>query len=626
MKIVLVDNLLLKRENDREQFIMQPHLGLISLIAILENEGYEAVLYDPKIDLTNGNLLLDDTLYKEIARTISVFKPDMVGFTSLGCNFICTLKIARYLKAEQPALPILLGGPHATVLDQEILQTFNEFDVIVRNEAEHTIIPVIKGLLNGNLSQVPGITFRKNGKVVQNKGLTIIEDLDTLPFPAYHAYPIEHYQLQSLRVEAGRGCPFSCTFCSTATFFGRSYRLKPAPKLLQELDFLNEKYAIENFGLTHDLFTVNRHKILAFCELMKHRNYTWRCSARMDCVDEELLTNMKEAGCVSIYYGIETGSQRMQRISKKKLDLTLFYEGLHQTLRLGISPTLSFIIGYPEETTEDANDTLDMISKCWFIDTPVEMSLQLHLLTPEPGTALHEQYKRNMGFDDYISDFNFPTLEADDADIMKRYPDIFMNHHYYKTLLPRHFFVVSVSLFEVLLSLGKTITRYILSFFEKKLSVLTHAVSEWAEQMAVKSIHPANFLLYMTQTFSEKHVLVSLLRYQFEINELQQNGWREAEESVKFSIKNRQEEKTSFRWLKKIHNCPAIIKKLESNKNIPITLQQSRHDFILNLDENSSPKRIECYKINTYTAGILKPIEDTVLSKTDTMLRQLLGK
>jgi hypothetical protein len=100
-RILLVDNLLLRRENDTQQFTLQPHLGLVSLIAVLRNHGYKADLYDPKLDLANGNMEIDETLYSTIAKKIISLSPDVVGFTSLGCNFICTLKVARYLKKKE---------------------------------------------------------------------------------------------------------------------------------------------------------------------------------------------------------------------------------------------------------------------------------------------------------------------------------------------------------------------------------------------------------------------------------------------------------------------------------------------------------------------------------------------
>src|SRR5204863_503125 len=148
---------------------------------------------------------------------------------------IAVVKVAAYLKTMAPELPILLGGPHASVLHREIMERFTQFDVLVRNEAEFTLPKVLAALFSPELDLVPGISFRRGGKVCATQGAPIIHDLDALPFPAYDRYPIRELGSRMMRVEAGRGCPFECTFCSTATFFGRQYRLKSPARLCGEL-------------------------------------------------------------------------------------------------------------------------------------------------------------------------------------------------------------------------------------------------------------------------------------------------------------------------------------------------------------------------------------------------------
>jgi radical SAM superfamily enzyme YgiQ (UPF0313 family) len=259
MRVVFVDNLLLEhRGGGIHHVALQPHLGLISLRAVAEAAGHQGLLYDPKLALARAELRLDPSLYREAARHILDLEPDVVGLTSLGCNFICTLKIATHLKGARPDLQVLLGGPHATVLARPILERFDVFDVIARNEAELTLPLLLRALGTDGLGDVPGITHRRGRDVLTNPGEPVIADLDTLPMPAYRHYPISELGLTSLNVDAGRGCPFRCTFCSTATHFGRRYRLKSAARLCRELDALQATYGVRHFELTHDLFTVNR--------------------------------------------------------------------------------------------------------------------------------------------------------------------------------------------------------------------------------------------------------------------------------------------------------------------------------------------------------------------------------
>jgi radical SAM superfamily enzyme YgiQ (UPF0313 family) len=431
MRVTLVDNVLMSYADGRYVFDLQPHLGLISLIAVLRLAGHDATLYDPKLDLAWGTVELGRDFYRTIAERIVATAPDVVGFTSLGCNFVCTVKIAQHTRALRPDIPIVLGGPHASILDREILARYIQFDVIARGEAEATIAAVVAALAGqAPLATVAGLSYRSGGAVVRTVDAGPVLDLEALPFAAYDAYPIAKLGLTELRVDAGRGCPFACTFCSTASFFGRRYRLKSAPKLVAELNRLAAAYGVRSFSLSHDLFTVSKAKVREFCAAVSGRGYDWNCSARMDCVDAALLEEMRGAGCNAIYYGIETGSRRMQTVVGKQLDLDLYHPIFAKTIALGMAPTASFIIGYPNETAADKDETLNLIGET-LERYPGELTLQLHLLTPEPGTAMHAQFASTLAYDGHISDYNFPALEADDTAVIGGDKDVFVCHHYF---------------------------------------------------------------------------------------------------------------------------------------------------------------------------------------------------
>jgi radical SAM superfamily enzyme YgiQ (UPF0313 family) len=431
MRVTFVDNLLLEPSASGFKFDLQPHLGLISLTAVLRNAGHVATIVDPKRELAAGRLALAPGFYGAVAESIAATQPDVAGFTSLGCNFVCTVKIAQSLRSMRPKLPIVLGGPHATILDREIMERYPAFDAVVRNEAETSVTATVESLAAGRAPHdVEGVTFRHRDRIVRTKDAGPILDLDSLPFPAYDAYPIEQFGLTSLAIDAGRGCPFRCSFCSTASFFGRRYRLKSAGRLVAEMDRLAETYGVTSFNLSHDLFTVNKLKIREFCEAVAPRHFRWGCSARMDCVDDALLAEMQRAGCASIYYGVETGSGRMQKVVQKDLDLSLYHPRLTKTLDLGMTATASFITGYPGETPADQDETLELIGESLMRYGPA-LNLQLHLLTPEPGTAMLANHRETLAYDGHVTDFNFPTLEPDDAEVMAADPETFVCHHYY---------------------------------------------------------------------------------------------------------------------------------------------------------------------------------------------------
>ena len=485
MKIVFVQNFLLDSSGSPCDDNLYPHLGLISLIAEIEQSRHVPLLYDPMLQLQRGHLALDSSIYDDVAKQLLQTEPAAVGLTALGCNFIAVVKIARRLKQRRPKTVILLGGPHPTVLESPIMNKFADFDVLVRGEAEETIVPLLDALDSGReLSAIPGITYRDGSRFCRSTMAAGVMDVDRLRMAAFHSYPISELGMRSMRVEAGRGCPFHCTFCSTATFFGRKYRVKAAGKLVSELKSLKSDYNITDFSLQHDLFTVNRRKVLEFCEEVRPCSFSWTCSARIDCVDSELLREMAQSGCRGIYFGVETGSLNLQELVKKRLDISLLVPTLTNAKEVGINVTTSFITGFPDETLSDLEATLDCLDRCHRI-SPTTTCLQLHLLTPEPGTALYEENKSRLLYDGHISDFNFPILAADESGMLRGNPDIFMNHHFYETKLPRKTFVSVTSIFPYLCALGGPLLRVVMEYLETTFSRLVFTILSRCERNSI---------------------------------------------------------------------------------------------------------------------------------------------
>ena len=521
MKLVFVDNLLFTGSITIPEFDLQPNLGLMSLVAICRQQGVDAEIYEPKAALTMGQFTLDASLYHHLASAICERKPTVVGMTTLGCNFHCVVRVARAIRQINPHIPILLGGPHATILHREILERFVEFHAVVRGEAEETLIEILPRLPKGSLAGIDGVSYRSpDGTISCAPGRRVIPDLDSLPVPAYDTYPIEQLGLATLRVEAGRGCPFSCTFCSTASFFGRNYRLKSPARLRQEMLDLRARYGITDFKLNHDLFTVNRKKVLAFCQEIQSDGFTWGCSARVDCVDEELLIAMQEAGCRSIYFGIESGSERIQKTSRKRLDLSLVKPVLEITERLNIKTTTSFITGFPDEELLDHHDNLNMAGALHVRRAGYNTS-QLHLLTPEPGTRLIDELQETLLLDDNISGFNFPRFDPEDDLLLAANRDIFPNHFHYPTILEREQHVSATYLWYQISQLGLLISRYLLKYFDDSFASLADTFNRWRlENRKRGEVTNAELYAFIEAQMYPGHHVLSLLRYSFAAKEL----------------------------------------------------------------------------------------------------------
>jgi radical SAM superfamily enzyme YgiQ (UPF0313 family) len=526
MNILFVDNFIMPDGRDHTFFDVHPHLGLISLAAVLQREGHTVSIYDPKREVRFGRHPYDQHLYERASEDILNRKPDAVGFTTLGCSFLFAVKVAQLLKVKEPHLPVLLGGPHATMLDREILNSYHQFDVVVRHEAEETLPFILSHLETRAFEDVPGVTWRtgRDGQIKTTPGLPKIENLDSLPIGLYDLYPIRDLELAFMRVEAGRGCPFACTFCSTSSFFQRSYRLKTPSRILAEMDLLHSRYGVSEFKLDHDLFTVDRRKVLAFCEAVANKGYQWRVSARTDCVDDELLEKMALAGCVGLYFGIETGSRRMQKISQKRLEL----EGVDHTLdtaaSLGIETTVSFITGYPEETKQDQADTLDMLGLCF--QRPQEMCIpQLHILLPEPGTPMFAQFKGSLTYDGYVTKFNARLMTEDDGSHIREFPALYSSYYYYPAAMPRANYTFAVEAVDAFRSVGQDVLGYALRFYEFRLSKLIDDFRSWIDANKPNVPLDAHIVSdFVSARFGPTHHLTSLFRLGAELVDLAQDA------------------------------------------------------------------------------------------------------
>lgn len=566
MKILFIDNLLLPEKGDFYDLDVHPHLGLLSLVAVTRQAGHDAIILDPKVFLLNGKLKYDQQLYRLFADIILDHNPDVVGFTTLGCSFIFAISVAQCLKERNDKIPILFGGPHATILHRKILERFHMIDVVVRNEAEETINPILSCLATKSFAGIPGVSWREENNIFETQGSPTIEDVDSLIFPAYDSYPIQELNLEYIRVDAGRGCPFKCTFCSTASFFGRTYRLKSPAKLLSELDELSRRYGITDFKLNHDLFTVNRKKVIAFCNAIRGKGYTWGVSARIDCVDEELLCLMREAGCTGIYFGLETGSARMQKISQKKLDLSLVEPILDVTERLGMRTIVSFITGYPEETEMDQNQSLDLLGLS-FKRNRILFTTQLHMLTPEPGTALDLKYGNDLRYDGYLTDFNALSLRPSDTELIKNNPDIFMTYHYYPTelLRERHIFVVEA--YRNLRKCGHTILSYLLRFYNSQFSLLIRSFEKWFESQGrdKTKVSVDSIIEFFTITFGIEHHVTSLVRYSLLTKPARKRSRESSSERARFSKLRKYTISPNAHLFKDLHSCSELIQLIQDN-------------------------------------------------------------
>jgi radical SAM superfamily enzyme YgiQ (UPF0313 family) len=346
-----------------------PAPGLAYIATVLEGHGVGVRVIDPPPE---G---LDKSQVVEKAVQLS---PRIVGISCLTTSRYDTIELAQMLKCSEPDCQIVLGGPHATFLDTVILERVAEVDAIVRGEGEYTFLEYVTAVLGrGSQEEILGLTYRAEGKVVRNAPRPLIHDLDELPLPSYHLFPdLGRYaeqdsmpeEFKGLRVApivSSRGCPWDCIFCSSKRLWGSSkpFRARSAGKIVDEIEFLVDRFNVQYIRFQDDCFTADRRRVLRICEELMNRKVkvVWRAESRIDRVDRELLGIMKEAGCHLVEYGVETGSPRLIERINKRIDLERVSEVVKWTRQAGMKAKGFFMLGLPGETIQDFEKTLRMM-------------------------------------------------------------------------------------------------------------------------------------------------------------------------------------------------------------------------------------------------------------------------
>lgn len=383
-----------------------PPIGLIYLHNELKRHGFSSIIFDCS---KRGNT------YATLCELIRSNKPQCLGF-SFGTEIrFDAFALAEKTKREFPTIVHLAGGPHPTLADLDTITNVPHFDLIVRGEGEVTLVELMQRLRDGkSYEDLPGITYRKNGQPTRNPNASLIRDLDRLDSPYVardiieqfpYFYEDKHGERHPMAVIfTGRGCPFKCSFCGTALFWGRQSRMRSNDNILAEIRFIIETYGIRHFYFLDDTFNVNVKKLNNMLErvISELPPITWMAGLRIDSISHELLVLMKRAGCVKVTYGVESATQELvDQLIQKEIDLgkvPLIESWLKD---VGIERRCFFIIGHPGETRAQADDTIRMIKELGGDTT-------LSILRIYPGTRI-EELAREKGI--LRHDFNWSKVE-----------------------------------------------------------------------------------------------------------------------------------------------------------------------------------------------------------------------
>ncbi|MDI6783133.1 MAG: radical SAM protein, partial [bacterium] len=327
-------------------------------------------------------------IWVEIKNTIRDYQPDIVGISIWTTYAAAAFYVAKICKELNPNCSVVMGGPHATVNAEEILNICPSVDYIVRNEGEITLPELVRYIQgeNPNILSISGISFRQDNQIIHIPCQDVIRDLDIFPFPDRTLLTNEKkYTSEDMGlILTSRGCPYNCTYCATPS---KLVRYRSLDSVLQEIQFVNKRYGTTQFSFKDDSFTLNHRRVLELCEQIKQKklDIKWECNTRVNLINEELLKKMKQAGCNSIKVGIESGSQRMLEKMNKGITFEQVRNAANLFRKIGVYWTGYFMIGVPGETIEDIYHTLQFMNEV----KPDFASVCVY--EPFPGTIMFDE-------------------------------------------------------------------------------------------------------------------------------------------------------------------------------------------------------------------------------------------
>jgi len=363
--------------------------GLCYIASYIRKHGYIPFIIDSRAIPLN----IDNTI-KAILET----KPDVIGIT---CKSMCLENAHKVATAVKKVLniPIVVGGNHITALPEKTLQDFPNFDIAIIGEGEVSFLNLLHAFEQNDISNVCGIGFRSGGKIILNKSSERIKDLDVIPLPAYdllpelktHYWPIFNNtdRYPSFSVINSRDCHGKCRFCDRKTFGNIVARHSPE-YVVSLIKNLRDHHGIRYLVFDDDNFITNKKYLYNLCDLMKSRNacIPFTCESRVDCIDKPLLNRLSEVGCKQIMFGIESGNQKILDSMNKNITIKQIEKAIRLTKQAGIKTLGYFILGFPGETLESMNDTVQFIKNLKLFDIAVQ------IFFPMPGSEIFDYVDR----------------------------------------------------------------------------------------------------------------------------------------------------------------------------------------------------------------------------------------
>ena len=337
-----------------------PPLGLLYLGAVLEQDGHNVEILD---------YCMENVSKEKLKNTL--ISSDAVGMTTHTTDFKPQIDISMMIKDLAPDIPLIIGGPHCSFVQERSLRDIPHADISVIGEGEHVILDIAKFLQGKkNLADIHGIYYRDNGSIVSGKPIQVIGNLDGLPFPARHLvekYDYGDFQFgyqlkqKATALITSRGCPFRCRFCTNYSNIidGWGFKQRSAENVVKEIQELDEKY--RSIWIADDNFLADNkraHKIFDMLLEIDNNVELFIMGARVDSAERELYKKMKKAGVKYLYFGIESGNQDVLDFYNKEITLSQIKKAINLSSKMNFMTVGNFIFGAPMETEEHIEKTI----------------------------------------------------------------------------------------------------------------------------------------------------------------------------------------------------------------------------------------------------------------------------
>lgn len=410
----------------RFNFAMVPPLGLMMIASVLRDNGNEVRILDMREIEVKGR-----SLRGEIER----FAPEIAGISAITTEAPSLHAAADAVKKADPKTTVIAGGPHPSSFTEKVLSDPN-IDYAVLGEGEETAPDLVDAVLTRRVaSDVKGIAFRRNGGVVRTTPRPFIQDINTLPYPAWDLVDLDFYGRYRSMASVGlrkymtlftsRACPYRCIYCHN--MFGKKYRTRSVGNIVREMEILKKDYGVEDFEILDDIFNLDLPRADAVCDGILGKklavNFSFPNALRGDRLPSDLIGKLKRAGLNFTSIAVETASPRIQRLIKKNLNLGRVREAIKELHRQRIFTRGFFMLGFPTETREEMLETVrfavesELPSAMFFIVIPFE-GTELENIASEKGKDASVDFR---GYDYFSAPFNLSRESTTELQKLQKY-------------------------------------------------------------------------------------------------------------------------------------------------------------------------------------------------------------